>query len=119
MRNIIKKILKEDEWDWVRHIGPEIKLETNTLYYFEPKLKVNEIGLFADNIANAPQFAQWLREIPNSNGSVERDGGIKYLITRPDLPIRLQGWCTETSIAYAQSIYPGINVVNARKTFGF
>jgi hypothetical protein len=114
---INENIEGEDEWTWAREIGPEIKLEPNTLYYFEPKLKVNEIDFFADNIANAPQFAQWLREIPNSNGSVASDGGIKYLITRPDLPIRLQGWCTETSIGYARSIYPGVKVVDARQTF--
>jgi hypothetical protein len=114
---INENIEGEDDWTWAKEIEPEIKLEPNTLYYFEPKLAVDEVDFFADNIANAPQFAQWLRELPNINGSVARDGGIKYLITRPDLPIRLQGWCTETSIAYVQSIYPGINVVNARKTF--
>jgi hypothetical protein len=108
-----------DEWDWVREIEPEIKLEPNTLYHFEPKLKVREIGAFADNIANAPQFAQWLRDLPNANGSVRSDGGIKYLITKPELPIRILGWCTETSIGYARSIYPGINVVDVRNTFSF
>ena len=116
---INENIEGEDEWDWAREIEPGIQLETNTLYYFEPKLTVREIGTFADNIANAPQFAQWIRELPNANGSVASDGGIKYLITRPDLPIKLQGWCTETSIAYAQSIYPGVNVVDARKEFNF
>jgi hypothetical protein len=108
-----------DEWDWIREIEPEINLEPNTLYHFEPKLTVQEIETFADNIANAPQFAKWLRDLPNANGSVSSEGGIKYLLTRPELPIRIQGWCTDTDISYARSIYPGINVVDVRKTFSF
>ena len=107
----------EDEWSWAKDIEPGIKLETNTLYYFEPKLTVDEIEFFGNNITNAPKFKEWLLDIPNCNSSVRTDGGITYLITRPDLPIRIQGWCTETSVDYAQSIYPGVKVVDARQTF--
>jgi hypothetical protein len=107
----------EDEWAWAKDIEPGIELETNTLYYFEPKLTVDEIEFFANNITNAPKFKEWLLDIPNCNSSVRTDGGITYLITRPDLPIRIQGWCTETSVDYAQSIYPGVKVVDARQTF--
>ena len=107
----------EDEWAWAKDIEPGIELETNTLYYFEPKLTVDEIEFFGNNITNAPKFKEWLLDIPNCNSSVRTDGGITYLITRPDLPIRVQGWCTETSVDYAQSIYPGVKVVDARQTF--
>jgi hypothetical protein len=107
----------EDEWAWAKDIEPGIELETNTLYYFEPKLTVDEIEFFGNNITNAPKFKEWLLDIPNCNSSVRTDGGITYLITRPDLPIRIQGWCTETGVDYAQSIYPGVKVVDARQTF--
>ena len=109
----------EDEWAWAKDIEPGIELETNTLYYFEPKLTVDEIEFFGNNISNAPKFKEWLLDIPNRNSSVRTDGGITYLITKPDLPIRIQGWCTETSVDYAQSIYPGVKVVDARQTFNF
>ena len=107
----------EDDWTWAKDIEPGIKLETNTLYYFEPKLTVDEIEFFGNNITNAPKFKEWLLDIPNCNSSVRTDGGITYLITRTDLPIRIQGWCTETGVDYAQSIYPGVKVVDARQTF--
>jgi hypothetical protein len=107
----------EDEWDWAKEIEPGIELETNTLYYFEPKLTVDEIEFFGNNITNAPKFKEWLLDIPNRNSLVRTDGGITYFITKPDLPIRVGGFCTETSIDYARRIYPGVKVVDARQTF--
>ena len=107
----------EDEWSWAKEIEPGIKLETNTLYYFEPKLTVDEIEFFGNNITNAPKFKEWLLDIPNRNSSVRTDGGITYFITKPDLPIRVGGFCTETSIDYARRIYPGVKVVYTRQTF--
>ena len=107
----------EDEWAWAKEIEPGIKLETNTLYYFEPKLTVDEIEFFGNNISNAPKFKEWLLDIPNRNSLVRTDGGITYFITKPDLPIRVEGFCTETNIDYARIIYPGVKVVDARQTF--
>lgn len=107
----------EEEWSWAKDIEPGIKLETNTLYYFEPKLTVDEIEFFGNNISNAPKFKEWLLDIPNRNSLVRTDGGITYFITKPDLPIRVEGFCTETNIDYARIIYPGVKVVDARQTF--
>ncbi|MFN9955722.1 MAG: hypothetical protein ACK55I_21705, partial [bacterium] len=114
---INENIEGEDEWDWAREIEPGIQLETNTLYYFEPKLTVDEIEFFGNNISNAPKFKELLLDIPNRNSLVRTDGGITYFITKPDLPIRVEGFCTETNIDYARIIYPGVKVVDARQTF--
>ncbi len=116
---INENIEGEDEWSWAKEIEPEIKLEPNTLYYFEPKLAVDEIDFFADNIANAPELKKWLKNLPNVNDSVARDGGIKFLLTNPYKPVRIQTFCTYTSIDYATTVYPGVKVVDARKTFNF
>lgn len=117
MKKLIKKILKEDDWDWVRDINEGIVLEPNTLYYFDPKLTASELEVFANNITNAPEFKSWFLNLPNANSSVVSDGGVKYFMTRPERPIRVGGWCTETDIDYVKRVYPGVNVVNAREYF--
>jgi hypothetical protein len=110
---------EKDEFDWVRDVKAGIHLDINTVYYFDPKLTAKESEIFANNIANAPEFKNWLLNLPNANSSVVRDGGIKYFMTKPERPIRVGGWCTETNLDYVTGVYPGVNVVNGRDAFNF
>ena len=120
MRNIIKKILKEDEWDWVRHIDPAIELKPNTIYYFEPPITKEELYQLSDRITNSKWFKEWLiknLDVLDVKDRYNNRVGMKYFVTKNDPELKLDLWSLKNTLRSAKSTYPFANVVNARKTF--
>ena len=108
----------ENPLKWIEEVPTGVELEPNTLYYFEPSLKIGEIATLANLITNSPIIKEWLLSKLNSPMFADGVEGIKYFVTRDKVNERIQGWCTDTDIEWAKGIYPSKTVVDGRMEFG-
>tara|TARA_R110000868_G_scaffold68880_2_gene203506 strand:- start:1457 stop:2110 length:654 start_codon:yes stop_codon:yes gene_type:complete len=122
-----KKLKESDDFDWVKDVDPGIKLEPNTIYWFQPKIKSEEGYRFANRITNSEDIKTWLLEIygiPQEEHSIDDLGGIQYFVTGDvlnntvsysnDWP--LVSWCTSTSYNHITNMYPENKVVLVNST---
>lgn len=107
-----------EEFDWIKDIPTGVELQPNTLYYFEPSLKIDEIATLANLITNSPIIKEWLLRQLDSPMFFDGSKGIKYFVTRDKVNEGIQGWCTDTDIERAKGIYPSKTVVDGRMEFG-
>ena len=122
-----KKLKESDDFDWIKDVDPGIKLEPNTIYWFQPKIKSDEGYRFANRITNSEDIKTWLLEIygiPQEEHSIDDLGGIQYFVTGDvlnntvsysnDWP--LVSWCTSTSYNHITNMYPENKVVLVNST---
>ena len=122
-----KKLKESDDFDWIKDVDPGIKLEPNTIYWFQPKIKSEEGYRFANRITNSEDIKTWLLEIygiPQEEHSIDDLGGIQYFVTGDvlnntvsysnDWP--LVSWCTSTSYNHITNMYPENKVVLVNST---
>lgn len=108
----------ENPLKWIEDVPTGVELQPNTLYYFEPSLKIDEIATLANLITNSPIIKEWLLRLldrPRFVGGVEK---IKYFVTGDNVNEKTKGWCTETDIEWAKGLYPKATPVDGRKEFG-
>lgn len=101
---------KDSDFDWIIESDPYIRLEPNTLYYFEPKIGDDEMVEFTNRFAPGyKNIGRWLRGLT-----------VKYFVT-DETGKDTMGWCNMTPIEEALEFYEEegvtINVINARDYF--
>jgi len=108
----MKLIKEQDDFDWIRDIQPSIELKNNTMYYFVPTLRTNEVGIFANRITNSDYIKNFLLHTVK-----ERELKISYFVIGHDI---------ETILAWSYGLDPykmeykygkRYNFVNAREEF--
>ena len=103
---------KMDGFDWIRESDPKVKLEPNTLYYFEPNIGGDELVEFTDRFAPGyKNIGRWLRGL--------KDRTVKYFVTN-ETGKDTMGWCNMATLEEALEIYGEdqiTNVINARDYF--
>ena len=102
---------------WIEDIPTGIELQPNTLYYFKPDLKIDEVRMFANNVINSDYIKEFLL-----NHVTERlwekgpdKFGLKYFGTGENVNGRVRGWCTSTPPEGAIRKYQ--NYVDGRREF--
>jgi len=100
---------KNDGFDWIRETNPDIKLEPNILYYFEPNIGGEELKNFIK------RFAPGYKNLGRYLGGLKQ---LKYFVT-DETGKNIQGWCYFTSLEEAMEYYEGVgvNYVYARDYF--
>jgi len=85
IRNTIKKILKEDDWDWVNQIPDRLELRPGTIYYAEPPLNTDEAIHFLKSLDNPPyNISMIIKRIEEEEDStlgyitIDRDGSFSW-----------------------------------------
>jgi hypothetical protein len=121
--NIIKpnKLTESDDFDWIRDIEPGIELKPNTMYYFEPKLTVDEVERFANVISNSDYIKNWMLTKVISRMSGDRQGdNMSYFVTSDSIDELVVGWClTSNPHSMSRSTYRDYDFVDARNEFNF
>jgi hypothetical protein len=121
--NIIKpnNLTESDDFDWIRDIEPGIELKPNTMYYFEPKLTVDEVERFANVISNSDYLKNWMLTKVISRMSGDRLGdNMSYFVTNDSIDEMVSGWCLTSNPHQAiRDMYDGYDFVDARKRFNF
>ena len=108
----------ENPLKWIEEVPTGVELQPNTLYYFEPSLKINEIATLANLITNSPIIKEWLLSQLDSPMFFDGSKGIKYFVTRDKVNERIQGWCTDIDVEFAKGMYPRTTHVDGRMEFG-
>jgi hypothetical protein len=115
------KLNESDDFDWIRDIEPGIELKPNTMYYFEPKLTVDEVERFANVISNSDYLKNWMLTKVISRMSGDRLGdNMSYFVTNDSIDEMVSGWCLTSNPHQAiRDMYDGYDFVDARKRFNF
>jgi len=102
---------KKDGFDWARETNPDIKLEPNTLYYFEPNIGGEELKNFTK------RFAPGYKALGRYLGGLKE---VKYFVT-DETGKKIQGWCYFTPLEEAMEFYENydVNYVDVRERFDF
>ena len=108
-----------DDFDWIRDIEPGIELKPNTMYYFEPKLTIDEVERFANVISNSDYLKNWMLTKVISRMSGDRLGdNMSYFVTNDSIDEMVSGWClTSNPHSMSRSTYRDYDFVDARKRF--
>ena len=115
MREIIKKILRESDLDWIKNVSTYPTLNPKTVYYFEPVIKGTEvIDLFGKIDPKEENIKRWVKDRMS-------DWSITYFAvdytTWDPKSLRIVGWCSETCPVEARDFYPEFDFVNGREHF--
>jgi len=115
------KLNESDDFDWIRDIEPGIELKPRTMYYFEPKLTVDEVERFANVISNSDYIKNWMLTKVISRMSGDRQGdNMSYFVTSDSIDELVAGWClTSNPHSMSRSTYRDYDFVDARNEFNF
>jgi hypothetical protein len=117
-----KEITESDDLGWIRDVEPGVKLKPETIYFFSPKLTLEEMPTFVNRIKDNPYIKKLLLKLLNNEHSLWYDQvkkrGFKYFVTSEDADSRWEGWCNETTLEEAKLIYPYHNIIMGREEFG-
>jgi hypothetical protein len=112
---------ESDDFEWIRDIEPGIELKPRTMYYFEPKLTVDEVERFANVISNSDYLKNWMLTKVISRMSGDRQGdNMSYFVTSDSIDELVAGWClTSNPHSMSRSTYRDYDMVDARNEFNF
>jgi len=102
---------KDSDFDWIIESDPYVRLEPNTLYYFEPNIGGDEMVEFTNRFAPGyKNIGRWLKGL--------KDRTVTYFVTDETGKDTI-GWCNISTLEEALEFYEGgqINVINAREYF--
>lgn len=129
MREIIKKILRESDLDWIKNVSVYPTLNPKTMYYFEPAIKGEEvIDLFGKIDPKEENIKRWVKDRMSDWSRTYTQHEVKKEInpityfavdytTWDPKSLRIVGWCSETCPIDGRDFYPEFDFVDGREHF--
>ena len=113
--------MDNNEFDWMDEIKTPTPTQPKTLYYFEPPLSAEELGVMLLTVPKTDYHRKRLEKIERSITIYNPDSKLNYFATPSEFnddPDNPGGWCNTISYGEAlNDMYEGYTPVNGREYF--